>query len=90
MALYGIYGKHTPERCPWLNEEIGKLVAGYPEDISEIGKKYKINKVVGQFHSALEHTFLWTLIGFFPIIHPIFCDFLDEFHVPFEWIRSKC
>jgi len=60
MALYGIYGKHTPERCPWLNEEIGKMVMEYPDDIvSKMGKKYKINKVVGQFHSPLEHTFLW-------------------------------
>jgi len=60
MALYGIYGKHTPERCPWLNEEIGKMVMEYPDDIiSKMGKKYKMNKVVGQFHSALEHTFLW-------------------------------
>jgi len=60
MALYGIYGKHTPERCPWLNEEIGKMVMEYPEDIvSKMGEKYKINKIVGQFHSALEHTFLW-------------------------------
>ncbi len=49
MALYGIYGKHTPERCPWLNEEIGKMVMEYPDDIfDKMGKKYKINKIVGQ------------------------------------------
>jgi len=57
MALYGIYGKHTPERCPWLNEEIGKMVMEYPDDIVEkMGKKYKINKIVGQYHSACKTT----------------------------------
>ncbi len=40
--------------------EIGKMVMEYPDDIIEkMGKKYKINKIVGQYHSALEHTFLW-------------------------------
>ncbi len=59
--LYGIYGEHTPVTCPWINPEIRKLVMNYPEDLESVGKKYKINKVLGQYHSALEHTFLWIL-----------------------------
>lgn len=61
MALYGIYGSHTPESCPLNNAEIRKAVLsaasrfGNPDGFS----KYKINKIVGQYHSALEHTFLW-------------------------------
>ena len=74
MALYGIYGQHTPERCPWNNEEIGNLVMNYPQDISKIGKKYKINKVVGQFHSALEHTFLWIVDAEDPHLLQNFAD----------------
>ena len=30
-------------------------------DMSSILPKYKINKVVGRYHSGLEHTFLWIL-----------------------------
>ncbi|MFQ5940073.1 MAG: hypothetical protein ACE5KA_00015 [Nitrososphaerales archaeon] len=61
MALYGIYGSHTPETCPWNNVEIrkGVLDAASRFENPEGFAKYKINKVVGQYHSALEHTFLW-------------------------------
>ncbi len=33
--------------------KIGKL------DMEEVCSNYKINKIVGRFHYALEHTFLW-------------------------------
>ena len=62
MALYGIYGRHEIATCPWNNEQNGKRVLKIAEtDMSEILPKYKINKIVGQYHSGLEHTFLWIL-----------------------------
>jgi len=30
-------------------------------DMSSVLPKYKINKVIGRYHSGLEHTFLWIL-----------------------------
>ena len=30
-------------------------------DMDQLAEKYKIDKIVGQYHSALEHTFLWIL-----------------------------
>jgi len=30
-------------------------------DMSSVLPKYKINKMIGQYHSGLEHTFLWIL-----------------------------
>ena len=62
MALYGIYGRHEIDICPWNNVETAKRVIGIASsDLSEMLSKYKISKIVGQYHSGLEHTFLWIL-----------------------------
>ncbi len=62
MALYGIYGRHEIKDCPLNSSESRKLVRKIVEsDMSSVLPKYKINKVVGQYHSGLEHTFLWIL-----------------------------
>ncbi len=62
MALYGIYGRHEIKDCPLNNSESRKFVAKIAKtDMSAILPKYKINKVVGRYHSGLEHTFLWIL-----------------------------
>ncbi len=62
MALFGIYGKHTVDACPWNNIENAKIVKEIAEaDMGPVAKKFKINKVVGQYHIALEHTFLWII-----------------------------
>jgi len=62
MALYGIYGRHEIADCPWNNEHTGKQVIKIAEtDLSEVLPKYKINEIKGQYHSGLEHTFLWIL-----------------------------
>ena len=62
MALFGISGSHTTEACPLNNSNSAKLVLDAENmNLDEISKKYKINKIIGQFHSALEHTFLWVL-----------------------------
>jgi len=60
MALYGMYGRHEVSACPINNKEnaiyTNKMLN---TDLSQILPKYKINKIVGQFHSGFEHTFLW-------------------------------
>ena len=62
MALYGIYGRHEIKDCPLNNAESRKFVAEVAKrDMSSVLPKYKINKIVGQYHSGLEHTFLWIL-----------------------------
>ncbi len=62
MALYGIYGRHEINDCPLNNAESRKFVAEVVKmDMSSVLPKYKINKIIGQYHSGLEHTFLWIL-----------------------------
>ena len=62
MALYGIYGRHEIATCPWNNKETAKQVIQIAtSDLSQMLPKYKINKIVGQYHSGLEHTYLWVL-----------------------------
>ncbi len=62
MALYGIYGRHEIKDCILNNAESRKMVAEVAKrDMSSVLPKYKINKIVGQYHSGLEHTFLWIL-----------------------------
>ena len=62
MALYGIYGRHEIATCPLNNVENAKqVIAAAAADQSQLLPKYKINKILGQYHSGLEHTFLWIL-----------------------------
>ncbi len=62
MALFGIYGKHTVDACPWNNIETARMLKTFAEsDIGPLAKKYKINSIVGQYHTALEHSFLWVV-----------------------------
>ena len=60
MALYGIYGRHEINMCPWNNAETAKrAVEVANSDLSQMLPKYKINKIIGMYHSGLEHTSLW-------------------------------
>ena len=60
MALFGIYGRHEIADCPLNNESTAKMVIAAGEsDMSANLSQYKIHSIVGQFHSGLEHTFLW-------------------------------
>ena len=60
MALYGIYGSHTTESCPLNNTQIRNIVLKAAQDIDNIANKNKI-KILEQYHSSLEHTFLWSV-----------------------------
>lgn len=60
MALYGIYGSHTVEACPVNHLENAKKLVSFAEsDPAPLLAKHGIGKVLGQYHSAFEHTFLW-------------------------------
>jgi hypothetical protein len=58
MGLYGIYGSHTTEACPLFNEDNRKLVLETVDGFEKTANKQGI-KIVGMYHSGLEHTFLW-------------------------------
>ncbi len=74
MALYGIYGKHTTEACPWNNIQTAKRLLDLVEsDLESTAKKYKISDIIGQYHSALEHTFLWVVEAEDPHLIQEFC-----------------
>ena len=73
MALYGIWGSHTTESCPLNNTESRKVVLGAPSDLLSFAKKYKISSVLGQYHSPLEHTFLWVVEAEDPHLVQQFC-----------------
>ena len=74
MALFGIDGIHTTEACPLNNSNSAKLLLGAENfNLEELGRKYKINKILGQYHSALEHTFLWVLDAEDPHLIQQFC-----------------
>ena len=73
MALYGIWGSHTTESCPLNNANNRRAVLEVPSDLENVAKNYKINKIVGQYHSALEHTFLWVVDAEDPHLIERFC-----------------
>ena len=59
-ALYGIYGEHTQEACPLYNEQNRRwLLANLPNQ-EKNAKKYGVT-ILQQYHSPLEHTFLWVV-----------------------------
>ncbi len=74
MALFGIYGSHTTEMCPLNDIEIAKtFVDQIDKGIEEQAKNYKINSILGQYHSGLEHTFLWIVDAEDPHLIQQFC-----------------
>jgi hypothetical protein len=58
MGLYGIYGQHTQEACPLYNDESRKYLLRVAPTMDKDAQEFNV-KILYQFHSALEHTFLW-------------------------------
>ena len=74
MALFGIYASHTTEACPLNNINTARgIVQRAAGDQKSLAQKYQINTIVGQYHSALEHTFLWILDAEDPHLIQQFC-----------------
>lgn len=58
--MYGIYGQHTQEACPLYNEQNRKWILANLPNQEKGAQKYGI-RILQQYHSALEHTFLWVV-----------------------------
>lgn len=61
MALFGIYGSHTPENCPLNDKTIGEGVLKSAGGLESVAAKHGIKRIINQYHSSLEHTFLWVV-----------------------------
>jgi len=61
-TLWGIYGVHDKHDCPVNNRETAKeVIAISLMDLGPLMKKYGVTAIVDQYHSGLEHTFLWVV-----------------------------
>jgi hypothetical protein len=58
MGIYGVYGTHTTEGCPLYNKENRRLLLRIAETFADKASQYNV-KFKEQYHSGLEHTFLW-------------------------------
>ena len=66
IGLFGIYGTHSAESCPLNNVDSAKNIIQTSLAINQIQEqktknRYKITNIIGQNHSALEHTFIWII-----------------------------
>lgn len=58
--LLGIYGSHTPATCPIYVRKYARVFVDIAQlDPAHIAEAYGIRRIEAQYHSALEHTFLW-------------------------------
>jgi hypothetical protein len=61
-TLWGIYGAHNRHDCPVNNRETAKeVIAISLRDLGPLMKKYGVISIEDQYHSGLEHTFLWVV-----------------------------
>ena len=61
--LWGIYGIHDKHDCPINDKQTAiELVTLSKQDLQPLLDKYGIIKIVNQYHSGLEHTFLWAVV----------------------------
>ena len=61
--LWGIYGIHDKHDCPINDKRTAiELVTLSKQDLQPLLDKYGIIKIVNQYHSGLEHTFLWAVV----------------------------
>jgi uncharacterized protein with GYD domain len=58
MRTYGIFGSHTTEGCPLFNRENRQLLLSMVENFENKAHRYNV-KIKEQYHSGLEHTFVW-------------------------------
>ena len=61
-TLWGIYGAHNRHDCPVNNRETAKEVITLSlTDLQPLMEKYGVTAIVDQYHSGLEHTFVWVV-----------------------------
>lgn len=59
-TMYGIYGEHTQEACPLYNEQNRRWLLTNLPNQEKTALKHGV-RILQQYHSALEHTFLWAV-----------------------------
>ncbi len=61
-TLWGIYGAHDKHDCPVNNRQTAKeVIALSLMDLGPLMEKYGVTAIVDQYHSGLEHTFVWVV-----------------------------
>ncbi len=61
-TLWGIYGAHDKHDCPVNNRETAKeVIAVNAMGLRPLMEKYGVTRILDQYHSGLEHTFLWAV-----------------------------
>ena len=61
-TLWGIYGAHDKHDCPVNNRDTAiEVIAISETDLTPLMKKYGVTAIRDQYHSGLEHTFLWVV-----------------------------
>jgi len=61
-TLWGIYGAHNRHDCPVNNRDTAKEVITLSvTNLQPLMEKYGVTAVLDQYHSGLEHTFLWVV-----------------------------
>ena len=61
-TLWGIYGAHNRHDCPVNNRQTAmEVITISRSDLGPLMEKYGVTAVVDQYHSGLEHTFLWVV-----------------------------
>ncbi len=61
-TLWGIYGAHNRHDCPVNNRETAmEVIALSLADLGPLMERYGVTAIVDQYHSGLEHTFLWAV-----------------------------
>jgi len=86
MALYGVYGSHTLETCPVNSRKIAEVLVNFANtELTSVVGKYKISELIGQYHSALEHTFLWIVDAKDPHLLEQFC--IDTGIASFNYLK---
>jgi hypothetical protein len=79
MVLYGVFGSHSPEACPRNNPANRKLVIQISEKLTELAQENHV-ELKEQFHSALEHNFIW-------IVDAENGHIVQKFMVELEWAK---
>ena len=61
-TLWGIYGAHSKHDCPVNNRETAmEVITLSTTDLTPLMEKYGVTAIRDQYHSGLEHTFLWVV-----------------------------
>ena len=61
-TLWGIYGAHDKHDCPVNNRQTAiEMIELSQTDLAPIMEKYGVTAITDQYHSGLEHTFLWVV-----------------------------